>query len=189
MAERPGSIGPTVAGSDEEVDEMSNSTGVFESWQKAFIAGDADAIGELYADDATLVLASMDIHAVGRPAIRDAWAGLIALAFLLRKPDHSVLDAWMQVVLTISLFEVALAAMLNSGRFDIGFYAGRLYGFLASSLVLYLVLHDYVSVQSHLKMSEQVARILESITDAFLAVDREWRLTYVNREAEENWGN
>jgi len=58
---------------------MGNSTGVFESWQKAFMAGDADAIGELYAEDATLVLVSMDVHAVGRPAIRDAWAALIAM--------------------------------------------------------------------------------------------------------------
>jgi PAS domain S-box-containing protein len=31
---------------------------------------------------------------------------------------------------------------------------------------------------------EQVTTILESITDAFVAVDREWRYTYVNHEAE-----
>ena len=31
---------------------------------------------------------------------------------------------------------------------------------------------------------EQVSTILESITDAFFAVDREWRFNYVNREAE-----
>jgi PAS domain S-box-containing protein len=31
---------------------------------------------------------------------------------------------------------------------------------------------------------EQVTMILESITDAFFATDREWRFTYVNREAE-----
>ena len=31
---------------------------------------------------------------------------------------------------------------------------------------------------------EQVTNILESITDGFFAVDREWRFTYVNREAE-----
>lgn len=31
---------------------------------------------------------------------------------------------------------------------------------------------------------EEVTTILESITDAFFAVDREWRFTYVNREAE-----
>src|SRR5690606_27320322 len=31
---------------------------------------------------------------------------------------------------------------------------------------------------------EQVTNILESITDAFFALSRDWRLTYVNREAE-----
>jgi PAS domain S-box-containing protein len=31
---------------------------------------------------------------------------------------------------------------------------------------------------------EQVSTILESITDAFFAVDHDWRFTYVNREAE-----
>ena len=30
--------------------------------------------------------------------------------------------------------------------------------------------------------------ILESISDAFYAVDRDWRFTYVNRKAEEWWG-
>ncbi|MCL5961128.1 MAG: PAS domain S-box protein [Chloroflexi bacterium] len=30
----------------------------------------------------------------------------------------------------------------------------------------------------------QISNILESITDAFMAVDREWRFTYVNKEAE-----
>jgi uncharacterized protein (TIGR02246 family) len=58
---------------------MSESTGVFEAWQKAFIAGDADAIADLYEENATLVLPSMEILARGRDAIREAWAGLIAL--------------------------------------------------------------------------------------------------------------
>ena len=33
----------------------------------------------------------------------------------------------------------------------------------------------------------ELSGILESISDAFFAVDREWRFTYVNREAEELW--
>ena len=57
---------------------MSESTGVFESWQKAMLAGDADAIGELYEDDAVLLIPSMEIVARGKKDIRDAWAGLIA---------------------------------------------------------------------------------------------------------------
>ncbi|HJU19414.1 MAG TPA: PAS domain S-box protein [Stellaceae bacterium] len=35
---------------------------------------------------------------------------------------------------------------------------------------------------------QETADILESIDDAFFAVDREWRLTYVNRPAETLWG-
>src|SRR4051812_29589851 len=34
----------------------------------------------------------------------------------------------------------------------------------------------------------RTSEILESITDAFYAVDRDWRLTYVNRCAEQLWG-
>ncbi len=34
---------------------------------------------------------------------------------------------------------------------------------------------------------DQAAEILESISDAFFAVDGAWRFTYVNREAEEIW--
>jgi PAS domain S-box-containing protein len=35
---------------------------------------------------------------------------------------------------------------------------------------------------------ERNEEILESIADAFYAVDRDWRFTYVNRKAEEWWG-
>jgi uncharacterized protein (TIGR02246 family) len=56
---------------------MGESTGVFEAWQKGMLAGDADAIGELYEEDATLVIASMEMVARGRTAIRETWAGLI----------------------------------------------------------------------------------------------------------------
>src|SRR5215217_744620 len=35
---------------------------------------------------------------------------------------------------------------------------------------------------------ERATDILESISDAFYAVDREWRFTYVNGKAEELWG-
>ena len=58
---------------------MSESTGVIEAWQKAFLAGDVDALIELYEDDAVFVMPSMEIVAKGKVEIRAAWAGLIAL--------------------------------------------------------------------------------------------------------------
>ena len=57
---------------------MGEGTGVFESWQKAMLAGDADAVGELYEEEAVLLIPSMEIVARGKKEIRDAWAGLIA---------------------------------------------------------------------------------------------------------------
>ena len=57
---------------------MGESTGVFEAWQKAMLAGDADAVGELYEDDAVLLIPSMEVVARGKKEIREAWAGLIA---------------------------------------------------------------------------------------------------------------
>jgi uncharacterized protein (TIGR02246 family) len=58
---------------------MAESTGVFESWQKAMLAGDAEAVGQLYEEDAVLLITSMDIVARGRKEIQDAWGGLIAM--------------------------------------------------------------------------------------------------------------
>jgi light-regulated signal transduction histidine kinase (bacteriophytochrome) len=57
-----------------------------------------------------------------------------------RRRPHSVLDLWLMVVMCAWLFDIALAAVLNAGRFDLGFYAGRIYGLLAASFVLIVLL-------------------------------------------------
>jgi signal transduction histidine kinase/CheY-like chemotaxis protein len=61
---------------------------------------------------------------------------LSALIVLWRQRPHSVLDLWLMVVLCAWLCDIALAAMLNAQRFDLGFYAGRIYGLLACSVVM-----------------------------------------------------
>ncbi len=38
------------------------------------------------------------------------------------------------------------------------------------------------------KLAHRLSNTLESITDAFFTVDRDWRFTYINREAERLWG-
>ena len=38
------------------------------------------------------------------------------------------------------------------------------------------------------RLAEQLSDTLESITDAFFTLDREWRFTYLNREAERQFG-
>jgi signal transduction histidine kinase len=65
---------------------------------------------------------------------------LAALPILWRRKPHSVLDLWLMVVLCAWIFDTALASVLNHGRYDAGWYAGRIYGLLASSFVLVVLL-------------------------------------------------
>ena len=64
---------------------------------------------------------------------------LVALVCMWRKA-RSVLDLWLMVTLVAWLLDIALAAVLNGARFDLGFYGGRVYGLLASSFVLIVLL-------------------------------------------------
>ncbi|PMS21713.1 sensor histidine kinase [Trinickia dabaoshanensis] len=61
---------------------------------------------------------------------------LLALVALFRRRPHSVLDLWLMIVTCASLFDVAFAGVLNHGRFDLGFYAGRAFSLCAASFVL-----------------------------------------------------
>ncbi|MBV8166791.1 MAG: MASE4 domain-containing protein, partial [Alphaproteobacteria bacterium] len=69
------------------------------------------------------------------------WALILgALIVLARDRNRSVLDLWLVAVLCAWLFDVALSTVLNAGRFDLGFYAGRIYGLLANCFVLGVLL-------------------------------------------------
>jgi diguanylate cyclase (GGDEF)-like protein len=65
---------------------------------------------------------------------------LLAFALLWRRRLKSVLDLWLSVVLCAWLIDIALSSVLNHGRFDVGFYSGRIYGLLATSFVLFVLL-------------------------------------------------
>lgn len=67
---------------------------------------------------------------------------LLALPFIWRRRPLSVLDMWLMVTVWVWLFDTALAAVLNAGRYDVGWYAGRVYGLIASSLVLAVLLFE-----------------------------------------------
>nr|WP_316640577.1 GGDEF domain-containing protein [uncultured Roseateles sp.] len=67
---------------------------------------------------------------------------LLALWTLWRRRPHSVLDVWLLVVMCVWLFDLALAAIFNTGRYDLGWYAGRLYGLLAAGFLLILLLSE-----------------------------------------------
>jgi len=66
--------------------------------------------------------------------------GMAALAVLWFRRPHSVIDLWLMVVLCVWAADTALAAVFNNARYDLGWYLGRVYGLLASSFVLAVLL-------------------------------------------------
>lgn len=67
---------------------------------------------------------------------------MLALLVLWLRGPHSTLDLWMMVAMAAWVFDIGLAAALNAGRWDLGFYAGRIYGLLAASFVLLMLLRE-----------------------------------------------
>src|SRR3989442_1482493 len=95
---------------------------------------------------------------------------LLALAVLWWRRPHAVLDLWLMVVMCAWLFDIALAAVFNAGRFDLGFYAGRIYGLLAASFVLMVLLLEngklYARlVEAHESERRERQRVQERTTE------------------------
>ena len=118
-----------------------------------------------------------------------------ALVVLWRRRPHSVLDVWLMVVLCAWLFDVALSAVLNAHRFDLGFYAGRIYGFLAAAFVLMMMQIETAKMYARLarlltseqqvrrREAEQRRRIFDTSLDLILVVDRGGKLLQVSPSA------
>jgi signal transduction histidine kinase/DNA-binding response OmpR family regulator len=113
-------------------------------------------------------------------------ASLLALAVLWRRRPRTVLDLWLMVVMCAWLLDIALSAVLNAGRFDVGFYAGRIYGLLAASFVLGVLLIENGLLYSKLAQShaherqrslelQRLSNRLESLNSQLGAANRELR--------------
>jgi PAS domain S-box-containing protein len=75
---------------------------------------------------------------------------LIALIALCRPRLPTVLDLWLRVAMFARLLEVGASAIINSSRYDLGWYVGRSYGLLAAGFVLVVLLLQTSSLHNRL---------------------------------------
>jgi diguanylate cyclase (GGDEF)-like protein len=93
--------------------------------------------------------------------ISTVWGlSFIGLVLLWRRRPYTVLDLWLLVVMAAWLFDIALSAVLNAGRYDLGFYAGRAYGLLAAGFVLVVLLLQTLSLYTELALANDNLRDL-----------------------------
>lgn len=76
-------------------------------------------------------------------AVSFLWvSSLLAMVALWWRRPHTVLDLWLMVVMCAWLFDIALSAVFNASRFDLGWYAGRVYGLFSASFLLIILLNE-----------------------------------------------
>jgi PAS domain S-box-containing protein len=120
--------------------------------------------------------------------IYPVWAlAFVALAALWTRKPHTVLDIWLMVAMCAWIFEVALSAVYNGGRFSLGYYSGRLYGLAAAETILVVLLFEISALYARLSRSYRtVASSLEQRTAILAETSERFREVRTRLEAAFN---
>jgi len=100
-----------------------------------------------------------------------------------------VIDAWLAVVLIACMISIALSGILVDARYELGFYLGRVYGLLAASFVISVLLREAItmyglvtSTADTLRRSEQRFRTLTDVVPQLIwSTDDTGKPAYFNR--------
>ena len=84
-------------------------------------------------------------------------SSIAALASILLARRGSVLDVWLTVVMSAWTCDVALSSVVSATRFDVGWYAGRVYALAAGAFLLGVLLLD---------LSRLYGRLADAVEDA-----------------------
>ena len=117
---------------------------------------------------------------------------VVALVSLLPRLRVSALDLWLAVVMTVWLCDVLLSAVVGASRFDLGWYGGRMFGLLATIVLLVLLLIEFNKLDERLVLRTAelrasralIERFFESSAECFAIVapapDEQFRYEEVN---------
>jgi signal transduction histidine kinase len=81
-----------------------------------------------------------------------------AIAVLLLRRRRSVLDQWLMVVALVFIVELMFSGLLPTVRFSLGFYVGRVFSIMTSSIVLIVLLAETTRLYMRLTRSNALLR-------------------------------
>ncbi|WP_158290258.1 MASE4 domain-containing protein [Ramlibacter sp. WS9] len=105
-----------------------------------------------------LMAGHMDAQAKAAVATLTWLVCLAAFALLAWRRPHSVIDLWLMVVLCVWAADSALASVFNHARYDLGWYIGRVYGLVASSFILAVLLLENSMLYARLVEANEAQR-------------------------------
>ena len=106
-------------------------------------------------------------------------ASALAVLWLRRR---SLLDQWLMIVALAALLEMALGAIFVSGRFSLGFYAGRLFSLLTSTIVLVVLLAETMRLYATVARSQEgkIRRLVDANIIGIIIWDFDGRILEAN---------
>lgn len=102
------------------------------------------------------------------------------LPVLWRRKPISALNLWLMIVIGAWLCDVALAAVFNSGRYSLGWYAGRIFGLFAASLLLAVLLLENSRLYRRLARAHTRERVQRQLLE-----ERTAQLDQLNQSLEQ----
>jgi diguanylate cyclase (GGDEF)-like protein len=93
---------------------------------------------------------------------------IVVIFALLRRRPLVALDLWLMVVMCAWVSDLTLCGVFNTGRFDLGWYGGRVYGLLAANSLLFVLLSESATHYARLaQLSTQLSAanaVLEQVS-------------------------
>lgn len=129
----------------KSISEVSTRAAI--SWSVAGVLGLVCSLTWLATAGVTLLPPIiLDNARIGSWVVYPIWFNILitaaALALLSFRRRRSLLDQWLMVVALVFIFELAFSGLFPSVRFSVGFYCGRVFSLVTSSIVLIVMLAE-----------------------------------------------